>query len=118
MAPQSPTGSWLLGQPRLVTESPLLGSVSGCELVKWRVSDGREGPTHLLTTRRLIPQAASSAAPLARAAESLQTQAPLPLLAHLPHSEPQVSCLWPTVQQAGLAGWESVGGEDLAHGKG
>lgn len=72
----------------------------------------------LLTTWRLIPQAASSAGPLARAAESLQTQAPLPLLAHLPHSEPQVSCLWPTVQRAGLAGWDSVGGEDLALGKG
>ena len=77
-----------------------------------------QGPTHLLTTRHLIPQAASSAGPLAWAAESLETQAPLPLLAHLPHSEQQVSCFWPTVQQAGLAGWDSVGGEDLALGKG
>ena len=33
------------------------------------------------------PQAATSAGPLARAAGSLQTQAPLPPLVHLPHSE-------------------------------
>ena len=63
----------------------------------------------LLTTRCLIPQAATSAGPLARAAGSLQTQAPLPPLVHLPHSELRVSRLRPTVQWAGLAGWDSVG---------
>lgn len=62
-------------------------------------------------------QAATSAGPVARAAGPVQTQAYCLLWFTCPVRNPRVSRLWPTVQCAGLAGWDSVGGEDLALGR-